>query len=225
MATAALTLRRGDCGFGLRSVQQVVAVEETDEILLGRYVQGDASAFELLLERYERKVFSHAYRMTSRAVVAEEITQEAFLKLARDAHYFDGRASFRTWFYRIVRNLCIDVWRRGRNRHEKEFDDTIQPGGLAETTLTRTESSSDLAVHHQQAELVEEALSQIPTEQKEVVLMRIRDDLKFEEIAKIVGVSTNTVKSRMRYALSNLRKIIGEAVRLEEEQEYDVKTS
>ena len=177
---------------------------------MARYLEGDARAFEVLMERHAGKIFNFLIRSSGRRDLAEDLVQEVFLRIVRRADSFRGQAKFTTWMYTIARNLIIDTARRERHRRTVPLDAPVrsaEPGG--ETRLDRTADQGPtpdrLAADSRFSSRLEEALNGLPDDQREVFLMREVKGLKFREISDVVGIPLNTVKSRMRYALESLR--------------------
>ncbi|MGZ6142221.1 MAG: RNA polymerase sigma factor [Myxococcales bacterium] len=184
--------------------------ERTDEELLAAYQQGDPGAFELLLRRHRAPLFSFLLRMLGDREKAEDLAQETFLRIVKGAQAWEHRARFQTWLFTIARNLCVDASRRDRFRRADSLDQTgpddepamvdsvpgheIDPARGAESARLRP--------------VLQKALLGLPAEQREVFILREQAGIPFKEIAEMVGVNENTVKSRMRYALEGLRKAL-----------------
>lgn len=175
--------------------------DESDEKLMVRFQGGDARAFEVLVRRHRTPVFSFLLRLAGDRGRAEDLCQEAFLKVVRASQEWEPRARFQTWLYAIARNLAIDEARRQAFRRAEPLDgpaaaaaasDDPAPDQGAEGALLRSR--------------LEAALAALPEEQREVFLLREHAGLRFAEIAEVTGASENTVKSRMRYALESLRE-------------------
>lgn len=182
---------------------------DTDEDLMEAYRDGDVAAFEVLLTRHERKIFAFIFRHVRDREVANDLLQEAFLRVVKNAKKYTRQAKFTTWLYTIARNLCVDHARRMVHRRHKSLD---QPQGAqadGQTLLERLPGQSPDGHRRTDAQQVagriEAAVAALSEEQREVFVMRQFQQLKFREIADIVGVPENTIKSRMRYALENLR--------------------
>ncbi len=182
----------------------------SDEDLMKRYLAGDASAFQTLLSRHGQKIYNFILRTMGDPQVAEDLLQEVMLRVVRSAATFQGQSKFTTWLYTIARNMCIDARRRGKFRKTVPLDAPLSrddDGGA--TLLDRvadTRPGQDVQTRdHRFRVALEDALTRLPDEQREVFVMREVDGLKFREIADIVGIPENTVKSRMRYALEALR--------------------
>lgn len=186
-----------------------------DEALMARYADGDAAAFDVLFARHERGVLSFVFRSVRQRERAEEITQDVFLRVVRNAKKYRPSAKFTTWLYTIARNACIDESRRAAKRRHASLDATL--GDEAEGTSFK-DRVVDLAAAGGAGEIsraefraaLQEGLDALPDEQREVFLLRHVEGLKFVDIAQMTDVSENTVKSRMRYAMQTLRGYVAE---------------
>lgn len=182
----------------------------SDEILMAFYRKGDEKAFEELFRRHKKSIYAYILRYTGNAQESEEIFQDVFIKLHRASATYQPTAKFSTWLFTIVRNLCIDSHRKRRLRHNVSLDDTADEDSrsLHDVIASEEPSPDSRSSDHEIGQVLEEALKRINEDQREVFLMREKTGLKFEEIAEVIGVSVNTVKSRMRYALENLKKYL-----------------
>ena len=193
-----------------------------DETLMAMYAAGTTEAFEVLLGRHERGVFNFILRSTNNRARSEDLTQEVFFRVIKSAPKYQTSARFTTWLYTIARNICIDQSRRKSTKLEVSIDKPIGRGdgtGKERTILDsvvapRAESGGVEVVKKEFRDRLKHALEELPEEQREVFVLREVSGLKFREIADVVGVPENTVKSRMRYALETLRG------HLEEFREY-----
>lgn len=178
-----------------------------DEALLAAYQGGNTSAFETLLRRYRRPVFNFVLRRVGDRGRAEELYQDVWMKVVERADDFRGDAKFSTWLYAIARNLCIDHQRkmkfRGHASLEASQPGTDQPVG--DRVPNPGPSTEALAFGGLLKERIAAAVDALPDEQRDVFLLRQLQGLSFSEIAEVVGVPANTVKSRMRYALERLQ--------------------
>jgi RNA polymerase sigma-70 factor, ECF subfamily len=189
--------------------------DETDEQLMHAYRAGDARAFEVLLERHERKVWGFLRRSVGDAILAEDLLQEVFLRVIKARAEWKGEAKFTTWVYAIARNLCVDHARRAVHRDARSLDAPARAGGddeNPETLYDRVQSggrdAEGLASDGQVRARVDAAVAALPPDQREVFLLREVMDMPFAEIAVVVGAPEPTVKSRMRYALERLREAL-----------------
>ena len=180
---------------------------------MAAYQAGDVRAFERLLARHERPVWSFLRRFTRDAAAAEDLLQEVFLRVVKSAGEWKQTAKFSTWVYAIARNLCVDQSRRAVHRQTTSLDGPAHAGADATETLhDRIGASQPLAdaqaADRQTAARIDAAIATLPDDQREVFLMREAMDMSFAEIAAVVGASEPTVKSRMRYALGKLREAL-----------------
>lgn len=187
----------------------------SDEALMEKYREGDARAFEVLYKRYNSPLFNFILRHVANRASAEELLQEAFLRVIRGQKGFRGQSRFITWLYTIARNLCIDHLRRMKHRKAASLDQTLNKDDRQSQTLLdripNGSAGSDRKAMGKELRLkLEQAVSELPDEQREVFLLREVSQLSFKDIAEIVDCPENTVKSRMRYALERLRGKLSE---------------
>jgi RNA polymerase sigma-70 factor (ECF subfamily) len=188
--------------------------DESDEALMTAYRAGEVRAFEKLLHRHEKPVWNFLRRFSRDAEAAEDLLQEVFLRVVKDAQEstaaWKGNAKFSTWLYTIARNLCIDRARRAVHREAASLDgtgpaDTESPETLHDRIASTDAPADAVVADRQAARRIDRAIAELPDDQREVFLMREVMELPFAEIASVVGASEPTVKSRMRYALEKLR--------------------
>jgi RNA polymerase sigma-70 factor, ECF subfamily len=183
---------------------------ESDEQLMRAYRAGDVRAFELLVARHERPVWGFLRRSVGDPTLAEDLLQEVFLRVVKARDEWKGESKFSTWVYAIARNLCIDQSRRAVHRDAASLDGPSRRNDDRGDTLhdhvaSQKRDAEGLASDGQLRERLDEAIARLPSEQREVFLMRETMDMPFAEIAGVVGAPEPTVKSRMRYALERLR--------------------
>lgn len=180
-----------------------------DEDLMLAYKEGDHRAFDVLFSRQQKSVYNFLYRFLGQNENVEEAFQEVFIRVVKSAEAYSPSAKFSTWLYTIARNYCIDQSRKGRLRRTTSLNEGIgnTDGLTLEERLPDEKASPHLEVSARNLEQkLKMALEAINPDQREVFLMREKVGLPFDEIAKIVGTSVNTVKSRMRYALLALQQ-------------------
>lgn len=175
-----------------------------------QFLGGRASAFGELTERHGSKIYNFILRHVRDQELARDLVQEVFLRVVRNAATFKAQSKFTTWLYTIARNQCIDAMRRARHRRHAQLDKPLssQDGGgatLLDMVADDRPGPNVIARDRRFVAALEAALTELPDEQREVFLMREVEGLKFREIADVVGIPENTVKSRMRYALEALR--------------------
>ncbi len=179
----------------------------TDAALVSNYIKGNETALETLIVRHKQKIYSFIYSKVYDKDVAEDIFQDTFIKVIRTLKRgsYNEEGKFLPWVMRISHNLVIDYFRK--NNRMPKFDNAGEFSifsVLSDSSLNAEKSIIKEQVENDVRRLVEE----LPEDQKEVLLMRIYNDMSFKEISDRTGVSINTALGRMRYALINLRKII-----------------
>jgi len=181
----------------------------SDKQLISRYMAGDETNLEVLIERHKAKVYTSILFLVKDAALAEDIFQDTFIKVIdtlRSGKYKE-EGKFLPWVMRIGYNLCIDHFRRLKRQPtvtNTEGFDIFNVLDFAENT------AEDDMVMDQTRHKVRTLVNHLPPEQKEVVILRHYAELSFKEIANLTGVSINTALGRMRYALINMRKMISE---------------
>jgi len=178
--------------------------ENDDHALAAACRTGDDGAWDLLLDRYGRRVYGIAYHFTLRKEDAEELSQEIFLKVFENLHRYDGRYALGAWIVSLARNLCIDQYRR--RKREKSFvhvtDDSVMP------LLSASDDPAKNALQKERTKLLFEAIAELPEELSEILILRDLDGLAYEEIAAALELPDGTVKSRLFRARAETAKII-----------------
>jgi len=188
---------------------------ETDEALMIRFQRGERAAFTQLVRRHQTGLYNFALRQLRVQSLAEDVVQEAFVRVVQNALDFKHEARFSTWVYTITRNLCIDQLRKRALRKHPSLDEAKRGEEGDGPTLGEQTADSRANVERQVTgselkERIAAAVDELPDDQREVFLLREMSNLPFKEIAEITGVPENTVKSRMRYALERLQTALSE---------------
>jgi len=177
----------------------------TEKELVLAAQRGDDSAFEALVQAYEKKVYHLALRMCGNQEDAYEIAQEAFLSAWRGMKFFRGDASFSTWLYRLTSNAAIDFLRRERRQGENiSLDDEevyTEPADPAP-------SPHQYAENRELQEALTEGLNTLSPEHRQVLLLRELQGLSYDEISQALDLDLGTVKSRIARARDKLRKYL-----------------
>ena len=175
----------------------------TDEIIVERALTGDAEAFREIVRRWERRIFALAYGMLGREEDARDATQETFLAAFRNLRGFRGEAKVSSWLHRIAVNQCITRQRRAKVRSESALEDE-QEKHQASFAAPLHLSPARLTEGAQVTHAVRLAVSSLPLELRQVVVMKEFEDLTFREIAEVLDLPLSTVKSRLYTALKQL---------------------
>ncbi|MCS6898802.1 MAG: sigma-70 family RNA polymerase sigma factor [Myxococcales bacterium] len=184
---------------------------EEDRGLIEAAREGDQAAFRRLVERHQRRAYTIAFNLVRDENDAREIVQEAFLRVYRSLHTFQGGSSFFTWLYRIVTNLAIDAVRKpGRGI---AFDEGASFEEEPEyPLLSRIDGADPLdALHRNElGQKLAAALEALPPYHRSVILMREVDGLSYDEMAQVMGVSKGTIMSRLFHARQKLQRILAD---------------
>jgi RNA polymerase sigma-70 factor (ECF subfamily) len=183
--------------------------QHSDEQLIINYNAGSESALEELVARYQQKVFSYILMVVRNKELAEDLFQDTFIKVIntlRTGNYRE-EGKFSQWIMRIARNLIIDYFRRNQKMSfvENNYGADIFDG-FSEPSM----SIEQIIITNQIHESLRDLVALLPKEQREVLTMRLYQDMSFKEIAEQTNVSINTALGRMRYAILNLRKLAKE---------------
>ncbi|NRD21493.1 sigma-70 family RNA polymerase sigma factor [Winogradskyella eckloniae] len=178
-----------------------------DAELVTNYIKGNENALSILIERHKQKIYSFIYSKVFDRDVTEDIFQDTFIKVIRTLKRgkYNEEGKFLPWVMRIAHNLVIDYFRKNKrmpkfhNTGEFSIFSVLSDSSLnAEKTIIKNQVESD----------VRRIIEELPEDQKQVLLMRMYQDMSFKEISERTGVSINTALGRMRYALINMRKVI-----------------
>jgi RNA polymerase sigma-70 factor, ECF subfamily len=176
----------------------------SDEIIVERALTGDAEAFGEIVRRWERRIFALTYGILGREEDARDATQETFLAAFRNLRGFRGEAKVSSWLHRIAVNQCISRQRRSRVRSESALDDEQDKN--ASSFATPLHHSPALVVEGRQETLaVRRAISSLPIELRQVVVMKEFEELTFREISEVLELPLSTVKSRLYTAMKQLQ--------------------
>lgn len=183
---------------------------EDDATLLRRYAAGDARAADQLVDRHGPAVYAFVRRTLGDGSHVDDLVQEAWLRVLRGAGSFDGRSRFTTWLFAVTRNACLDHARRRARSPEVAPPRQGSGDGPVPERLDPAPGVLDSIAKRELSGLVEQAVADLSSVQREVFLLRETTDLSFDEIATALGLSKDTVKSRMRYALGHVRRFLRE---------------
>jgi RNA polymerase sigma factor (sigma-70 family) len=190
-----------------------MTLPETDEDLMLRFGRGDGAAFELLYRRHESRVYRYLLRNLRNEAGANDLMQEVWFAVARNAAAYKPTAKFTTWVFTIAHNRMIDMIRAGGRLQSLDAPDSADgEGSSLLDNLAIDAKHEPLAVvqSEDEAAALLKAVAQLPPEQRSAFLLQAEGELSVEEIAAATGSSFETVKSRLRYARAKLRQLLWE---------------
>jgi RNA polymerase sigma factor (sigma-70 family) len=176
-----------------------------DSELIAQYRNGSEAAFDLLVDRYQKRIFTTIFLIVKDQEIAEDLLQDVFVKVVNtvNSDKYNEEGKFQPWVMRIAHNLAIDYFRKS-----KRYPTILMEDGsnIFNSLEFSEETIEDKKVKDESMELVKRLIDELPESQKEVLVMRYYVEMSFQEIADQTGVSINTALGRMRYALIHLRK-------------------
>jgi len=194
----------------LSAPRGVVVARATDEELVQRCRRGDASAFQVLVARYERPLYNVAYRVLGHAEDARDIIQVAFMEVAEHLDDYDSEHKFFSWIYRIAINAALNLARRNRRDAPGEGEDAARrdPAGSVEAATPESRFSET-----EQSARLQRGLMQLSADHRAVLTLRHFSDCSYREIGHILSIEERVVKSRLFEARQRLRTLLGDLER------------
>lgn len=180
-------------------------IEEKD--WLKKAAKGDSAAFEQLVLKYQTQVYNLCFRVMGNAEDAADMAQETFLKAWRNLESFHGEAAFSTWLYRLASNACMDQLRSMRRRPVQSLTVTDTEG--EEQTIDVPDSApspEDNLINKEERELLQKAMGALDPQERQILTLRVVNDLSYTEISEVLDLKEGTVKSRLARARDHLRK-------------------
>ena len=185
--------------------KNIILETSQDKILISQYIKGDERSLEILIARYLKPIYSFVYKNVGNTAEAEDITQEVFVKVWKNIKKFDSKKNFKPWIFQIAKNTSIDYLRKKKtipfSRFENEKGQNVLVENMAAAPSNLLENISDKKV-------LAMAMSTLSSKEQQIINLRHNDGMSFKEIADVFEESINTVKSRYRRTLGNLRKNI-----------------
>jgi len=175
-------------------------MEDKDSYLVERCLQGDRSAFAIIVERYKRQIYSIAYSMTRNHADADDLSQDTFIKAYENLRRFNLGTNFCSWLCRIAVNLCIDYLRHKKRFPEDPLDNQSQMLSNPDLNPHDNVESNELM------ESIMAAVDSLPADQRTVVVLREVQGIGLKDIAEIMNCSESTIRWRLHYARKKLRK-------------------
>jgi RNA polymerase sigma-70 factor (ECF subfamily) len=183
--------------------------DETDEALMAALAAGSHAAFEELLTRYETALITFCYSFTRERQSAEDMAQETFLRVFRNAARYKPIARFSTWLYKIAANLCINELKKGKLRPKVSLQETLGGDPDGSKLLSRLASGQEAPlteVEQQEASrLIHDAIQLLPDDQRTTLVLVEYHHMPYQEIADVLGVTVSAIKMRVKRARETLR--------------------
>ncbi|UTA56001.1 RNA polymerase sigma factor [Lysobacter soli] len=176
-----------------------------DDVLMLAWAAGDAASFELLYARHRGSLYRFLLRQLRDPALADEFFQDVWQRVIAARQGWKPEAAFRTWLFRIAHNRLNDYWRGLKHRPAAPEDAEERAARVPDPSSPERELSE-----FEQRRRLQLAIEELPDEQREVVLLRLEQELSLEEIGAITGAGRETVKSRLRYAMDKLRARLNE---------------
>jgi len=170
-----------------------------DILAIRQCIDGNEECFAIIVEKYKRQAFFIAYRLVGNTEDAHDLSQDAFLKAYRALNTFRLDASFKGWFFQILKNTCISHLRKRKTR---KVDQTVDSDSIY---IADTDPNpEDIAANNSMIAMLNEAIDKLSPARKEVIILREFKGYSYEEISRIAGISVEKVKSRLHYARKQL---------------------
>ena len=198
----------------MRNMASVIDLTtDTDESLMLRYAGGNLQAFNLLYNRHEMGVWRYVFRSVRVQAVADDLLQDVWFALARQAPHYQPTAKFKTWLFTLAHNRLVDYFRTAKHHVNLDGDDDAASDSVALVqTLAANSGFGPLRrlESKEQAQALLDAIEELPFAQREAFMLQAEAGMDVQEIAKTTGVSFETAKSRLRYARSRLKELLQE---------------
>jgi RNA polymerase sigma-70 factor, ECF subfamily len=178
-------------------------LENHESEIIEKAIGGDAQAFRWLVEKYQRFAFSLAYRFLNSSSDAQDVTQEAFIRLWKHLPRYRFDIKVTTWLYKIITNLCLDQLKSAHRKHSRQIRDADYPVADALLTDQRLLDEEFKAIVIQMTEA-------LTPKQKAVFILRDLEELPMKEISEVLTMSSGNVKSNLYYARIKMSKLIGQ---------------
>jgi len=188
------------------SGEPVLAPEPDNSDLMVQVQQGDMTAYQELVRRYQKKVFRVISSYHRDAEDAMEVVQDTFLKMYTSRHTWERRRSFSAWLYRIAINASIDRYRREGRERTQSLEDVAESAVLKSVPRPRT--PLDRLREGERRRILEDAIGRLPMRQREVISLRYFAEMRLEEIAEALGCPLGTVKSNLHKAVMAMKDLL-----------------
>ena len=177
----------------------------TDDFeIINRFINGDESAFNILVKKYQKRIYWHARQMLNDHLDADEVTQEVLIVMYKKLKTFNFKSSLYTWIYKIVTTRSLNQIRRKKIKRFLSIEDTEEKDLSVENDIIEDMSNK------QKLERIQKAIEKIPPKQRQVFILRNFDELSYEEISEITGKSVGGLKANYFHALKKVMELVNE---------------
>ena len=182
----------------------------SDSTLISQFNSGNSQSFSILVDRYQKRVYGFIFSKVKDAELADDVFQDTFVKVIKNLRLgkYKDEGRFLSWVMRIAHNIIMDYFRKINRlpKHKSKHEDL----DVLDRLIAQSSSIEDLMIETQIHADLSILIDELPQTQKEVLRMRLFQEMSFKDIGEQTGVSINTALGRMRYAILNLRKLIDE---------------
>lgn len=187
-----------------------------DELLVKKCQKGHYEAFEELIHKYQQKVYSLCYRYAGNHDDANDLAQEAFIRVYHSINKFHFKSAFSTWLYRVTSNVCLDEMRKKKRNSSVSLDSPLETeeGEMYFHLPDQKYNPEIMAEQKDVQQIVHNAIQELPREQKITILLREMEGFSYDEMAEVLEVSSGTIKSRLNRARHNLKEILSQKTEL-----------
>jgi len=186
-----------------------------DQKLIKAIINGDTRAYTQLVDRYKDLVYTLALRMLKNREEAEEVAQDAFIKVYKSLEKFKGDSKFSTWIYRVTYNTCLD-----RIKKNKKHINDVPIDKFTEHKLEAVDNALENMIKAERSELVKQCVDKLPSESAYLLTLFYFEELSLEEIAKIINIEANTVKVKLFRARKKLAVILEQFLQPQNSMNY-----
>lgn len=179
-----------------------------DEELVKKVKNGDVDAFEEIIAKYEKKVFSLIFNVIKNENEIEDLAQEVFIKIYKNIDKFQGKSSLYTWVYRITTNVCLDYIKKRKEIIYIDEKIQFEDGEMDMQLSTNEKLQDELYEEKELKEKLKKSINKLPENQRMMIILRDIKGLSYEEISKILSMKLGTVKSQINRARLKLKEIL-----------------
>jgi RNA polymerase sigma-70 factor (ECF subfamily) len=180
----------------------------SQEDYIRRFLSGDKDAFNFIVRIWQTQIYQLAYRYMGNEQDAKDVCQNAFIKAYKNVKKLKNETSFSGWIYKIAINLCKDELKKKKKAIHTDIDNIHNNEFVYEEVITVNPKCEENIMKEDMQNIIKRTILNLPEEQKIIVILKEYQGLKFKEIAEILNIPENTAKSRMYYALKNIKNIL-----------------